>query len=187
MSTGPVLYDTVVGGQPRKAIAVARTDGYFFHLDRETGKPVLPIEERAVKQDARMKTSPTQPFPVNADRVGPGCALREQVPEGWVTGCYFNPIGPDMPNVFMPHMNLRRHPWRSALRPASCMRPHASARNGFGGRRIPGSSSLPTEFRASRSTAYWPRSIHAPTRSPGSGRCRMPSAPGAGPRSLAAD
>ena len=79
VSTGPVRQDDdVVGGRPRKGIAVARTDGYFFLLDRETGKPLLPIEERAVKQDAQMATSPTQPFPVNADRVGPGCAQREQ-------------------------------------------------------------------------------------------------------------
>ena len=128
VSTGPVLYDTVAGGKPRKAIAVARTDGYFFLLDRESGKPLLPIEERPVKQDARMKTSPTQPFPVNADRVGPGCALREHVPEGWITGCYFDPIGPDMPNVFMPHMNLRQapvafSPQTGFLYAAACVRP----------------------------------------------------------------
>lgn len=128
VSTGPVLYDAVVGGQPRKAIAIARTDGYFFLLDRATGKPVLPIEERAVKQDARMKTAPTQPFPVNADRVGPGCALREHVPAGWATGCYFDPIGPDMPNVFMPHMTLRHapvafSPQTGYLYAAACVRP----------------------------------------------------------------
>src|SRR5688572_2699827 len=104
VSTGPVLYDAMVDGKPRKAIAIARTDGYFFLLDRAAGKAVLPIEERPVKQDAAMFTSPTQPFPVNADRVGPPCALREQVPEGWEVGCYFDPIRTDMPNVFMPHM-----------------------------------------------------------------------------------
>jgi alcohol dehydrogenase (cytochrome c) len=128
VSTGPVLYDTTVNGRARKGIAVARTDGYFFLLDRETGKPLLPIEERPVKQDAHMVTSPTQPFPVNADRVGPGCALREQVPEGWVTGCYFDPIRADMPNVFMPHMNLRQAPIAFSaqtgyLYAAACVRP----------------------------------------------------------------
>ena len=128
VSTGPVLYDTTVGGRPRKGIAVARTDGYFFLLDRETGKPLLPIEERAVKQDAQMATSPTQPFPVNADRVGPGCAQREQMPEGWTTGCYFDPIRPDMANVFMPHMNLRQAPvafevGTGYLYAAACVRP----------------------------------------------------------------
>jgi alcohol dehydrogenase (cytochrome c) len=128
VSTGPVLYDTTIDGRPRKAIAIARTDGYFFLLDRETGAPVLPIEERPVKQDAHMRTSPTQPFPVNADRVGPGCALRDQVPDGWETGCYFDPIRPDMPNVFMPHMNLRHAPVAFSPRTgylyaAACVRP----------------------------------------------------------------
>lgn len=128
VSTGPVLYDTVVDGAPRKAIAIARTDGYFFLLDRENGRPILPVEERPVKQDARMFTSPTQPFPVNADRIGPGCALREQVPDGWEIGCYFDPIRADMPNVFMPHMNLRHAPVSYSaqtgyLYAAACVRP----------------------------------------------------------------
>jgi len=75
-----------------------------------------------------MATSPTQPFPANADRVGPGCALREQVPEGWITGCYFDPIRADMPNVFMPHMNLRQAPIAFSaetgyLYAAACVRP----------------------------------------------------------------
>ncbi len=128
VSTGPVLYDAMVDGKPRKAIAIARTDGYFFLLDRATGKPVLPIEERAVKQDAKMFTSPTQPFPVNADRVGPGCALREQVPDGWEVGCYFDPVRTDMANVFLPHMTLRHAPVAYSpqtryLYAAACVRP----------------------------------------------------------------
>ncbi len=128
VSTGPVLYDTTVDGTARKAIAIARTDGYFFMLDRETGTPILPIEERPVKQDAHMRTSPTQPFPVDADRVGPGCALREQVPDGWEVGCYFDPIRADMPNVFMPHMTLRHAPVAYSPRTgylyaAACVRP----------------------------------------------------------------
>ena len=42
----PILYDAQVNGRPRKAIAAMRADGYLFLLDRETGKPLLPIEER---------------------------------------------------------------------------------------------------------------------------------------------
>jgi quinohemoprotein ethanol dehydrogenase len=128
VSTGPVLYDATVNGKPRKAVAVARTDGYFFLFDRATGEPILPIEERPVKQDAHMHTSPTQPFPVGADRIGPECALREHVPEGWETGCYFDPIRSDMPNVFMPHMTLRHAPVAHSpqtgyLYAAACVRP----------------------------------------------------------------
>src|SRR5262249_27328492 len=45
-----VLYDTVLEGRPRKALAVIRLDGYVFMLDRETGKPLFPVEERPVPQ-----------------------------------------------------------------------------------------------------------------------------------------
>ena len=64
VSTPLVLYDATIGGQPRKVLAAMRTDGVSFFLDRETGKPILPVEERPVKQDAFLKTSPTQPFTV---------------------------------------------------------------------------------------------------------------------------
>jgi plastocyanin len=105
-----VLYDTTIAGKPRKGLAAARTDGFLFMLDRETGDPLLPIEERPVKQDALQKTWPTQPFPVGGDRVGPPCAPRDLVPEGFEAGCYFDPIRADKPNVFMPHMNTRFAP-----------------------------------------------------------------------------
>ena len=72
LSTPLVLYDTTFGGRTRKALAAMRTDGVLFILDRETGKPLAPVEERPVKQDAFLKTSPTQPFTVGGDRVGPG-------------------------------------------------------------------------------------------------------------------
>src|SRR5262249_44583720 len=47
--------------------------GNLFVLDRETGKPLFPIEERAVaKRDVRGEaTSPTQPFPVLPPRLAP--------------------------------------------------------------------------------------------------------------------
>ena len=64
-----VLYDAVVGLQARKAIAAMRADGYLFLLDRATGKPLMPVEERRVPRDKLGKTAPTQPFPVGADRV----------------------------------------------------------------------------------------------------------------------
>jgi len=87
-----------------------RTDGVSFFLDRETGKPILPIEERPVKQDASLKTSPTQPFTKGGERFGPGCVDRSMIPPGFVAGCYFDPIRADMPNVLMPHMNMRQSP-----------------------------------------------------------------------------
>ena len=94
-----VLYTATVDGRPRKALAAMRTDGYLFFLDRETGTPLFPVEERPVKQDLRQKTAPTQPFPVNADRVGPDCLDPASVPSGFSPDCWFNPWYYDRPNV----------------------------------------------------------------------------------------
>jgi glucose dehydrogenase len=48
--TPVVLYDTTVDGRARKGIAVLRTDGYLFLLDRVDGSPLLQIEERPVRR-----------------------------------------------------------------------------------------------------------------------------------------
>ena len=110
LGTPLVLYDTAIGGRSRKVLAAMRTDGILFLLDRETGKPVVPVEERPVKQDAFLKTSPTQPFTVGADRVGPECVEKDMVPAGFVGGCYFDPITLDKPNLYLPHQNMRQTP-----------------------------------------------------------------------------
>ena len=80
LGTPLILYDATVDGETRKAVAAMRTDGYLFLLDAETGEAIFPIEERAVKQDAFLKTSPTQPFPVGADRIGPDCTPTNLIP-----------------------------------------------------------------------------------------------------------
>jgi quinohemoprotein ethanol dehydrogenase len=110
LSTPLVLYDTSVGGRSRKALAAMRTDGVLFILDRETGKPLAPVEERPVRQDAFLKTSATQPFTVGGDRVGPGCVEKDMIPPGFIAGCYFDPISTERPNQYLPHMNMRQTP-----------------------------------------------------------------------------
>lgn len=110
LSTPLVLYDTTIGGRSRKALAAMRTDGILFILDRETGKPLAPVEERPVRQDAFLKTSPTQPFTVGGDRVGPGCVEKDMIPPGFIAGCYFDPISTERPNQYLPHMNMRQTP-----------------------------------------------------------------------------
>jgi quinohemoprotein ethanol dehydrogenase len=83
-----ILYDTEVNGRPRKAIAAMRADGYLFLLDRETGKPLLPIEERRVTQDPASHTAATQPFPVNADGLVPDCSYwKDKVKAPFVLDC----------------------------------------------------------------------------------------------------
>lgn len=109
-ATPLVLYTASVDGRPRKALGAMRTDGYLFMLDRETGKPIFPVEERPVKQEPRQKTAPTQPFPVNADRIGPECLDPKMVPDGFVADCWFNPWYYDRPNVASISMITRLAP-----------------------------------------------------------------------------
>jgi alcohol dehydrogenase (cytochrome c) len=128
LSTPLVLYDTTIGGRSRKAVAAMRTDGILFILDRETGKPLVPVEERPVKQDAFVKTSPTQPFTVGGDRVGPDCVDKDMIPPGFIGGCYFDPPSSGIPNRFMPHMNMRQTPMAyspqtSQLYAVACVNP----------------------------------------------------------------
>ena len=104
----PLEFTTPLSAAPRKCLAM-RTDGIFL-LDRETGMPVLPVEERPVKQNAFLRTSPTQPFTASGDRVGPACVDKNMIAPGFEAGCYFDPILPDMPNVYLPHMNMRQTP-----------------------------------------------------------------------------
>jgi quinoprotein glucose dehydrogenase len=65
LPAAPVLIDITVNGQKIKAIAQVTKQAFTFVLDRVTGKPVWPIEERPVPQSdvPGEKTSPTQPFP----------------------------------------------------------------------------------------------------------------------------
>src|SRR5207244_2193543 len=51
-----------------------------------------------------------QPFTKGGDRVGPACVDKNAIPPGFVAGCYFDPVRPDMPNQIMPHMNMRQSP-----------------------------------------------------------------------------
>ena len=68
------LWDYDVASRPepvdingRPAIAVLTKMGLYFALDRLTGKPLLPVEERAVPQSdvEGERASPTQPVPVS--------------------------------------------------------------------------------------------------------------------------
>ncbi len=59
-----VLFDLKIDGKNRKGIAEIGKTGWVYILDRETGKPLIGIEEKPVMQEPRQLTSPTQPFPV---------------------------------------------------------------------------------------------------------------------------
>jgi len=62
----PVLVTMPVEGKPVPAVVVATKMGHLFVLHRETGKPLLPVEERATPKSTvpGEEASPTQPFPI---------------------------------------------------------------------------------------------------------------------------
>lgn len=71
VASQPSLATVERGGKPVDAVVVATKIGHLFVLDRDTGKPIFPVEERAVpKSDVPgEEASPTQPFPTAMDAV----------------------------------------------------------------------------------------------------------------------
>jgi len=64
--TAPVLVTLHKDGKKIEAVAQVTKSGFIFLLDRATGQPVYPVEERPVPTATGLegeKTSPTQPFP----------------------------------------------------------------------------------------------------------------------------
>ena len=135
-SSNPVvLMDLDVGGRARKAIVEVSKTGWAYILDRETGEPIVGIDERPVAQEPRQATAATQPFP-RGDAVVP-----QQVdiaPEGIPLvndGRIFTPFVGEDPTVVMPGI------WGGANWPPSAYDPRAqylyvcasSAVNGYTG------------------------------------------------------
>jgi glucose dehydrogenase len=62
----PALVDVVRNGRRIPAVVTVAKSGLMFFLERETGKPVFPVEERPVPQSDTPgeQTWATQPFPV---------------------------------------------------------------------------------------------------------------------------
>ena len=65
ISSAPILADINVNGRPIKAVAQPTKQGWLYVLNRVTGQPVWPIEERLVPQSdvPGEKTAARQPFP----------------------------------------------------------------------------------------------------------------------------
>src|SRR5215471_8765906 len=61
----PILADIMVNGQMVKAVAQPTKQAFLYVLNRETGKPIWPIEERPVEKGNVPGEwyAPTQPFP----------------------------------------------------------------------------------------------------------------------------
>ena len=69
----PGLYQVWRDGVAHDVVAQVTKSGLLFVLDRDTGEPFLPVEERAVPQGAVAGEvpSPTQPFPVATPNIVP--------------------------------------------------------------------------------------------------------------------
>ncbi len=65
LPTAPLLTDLTIEGQTRPAAIQLTKMGLVFVFDRDTGKPLFPVEEKPVAQSdvPGEQTSPTQPFP----------------------------------------------------------------------------------------------------------------------------
>src|SRR4029079_10272164 len=90
-----VLMDVNMNGRTRKAIVEVGKTGWAYILDRETGKPLIGIDEKPVPQEPRQKTAATQPFP-RGDSIVP--QFIDVAPEGHALvndGRIFTPfVGP---------------------------------------------------------------------------------------------
>jgi quinoprotein glucose dehydrogenase len=78
----PILADITVNGRTIKALAQPTKQAFLYVLDRATGEPVWPIEERPVpKGDTpREWYSPTQPFPTKPPAYdGQGLAIDDLI------------------------------------------------------------------------------------------------------------
>ena len=67
-------------GKERDVVIQGTKQGLIFVLDRDTGQPLLPVEERPVPQGgvAGEALSPTQPFPADLPPLGPDRITPEQ-------------------------------------------------------------------------------------------------------------
>ena len=67
--TAPILMDLTVNGRRIPALIQNTKQGLIFALNRETGEPIWPIEERPVMQTEvpGNYTAPTQPYPTRPE------------------------------------------------------------------------------------------------------------------------
>ena len=73
VASQPTLGRVTYQGKAVDAVLQPTKQGLLFTLDRETGQPIIPVEERKVPQGAAPgdRLSPTQPFPIAPPPLAP--------------------------------------------------------------------------------------------------------------------
>jgi len=76
----PLLATLLRNGKGVAVVIQGNKTGFLYALDRDTGAPVFPVEERPVPQSdvPGEKTSPTQPFPVLPPALAPQRLLADE-------------------------------------------------------------------------------------------------------------
>ena len=79
VASQPLLFTLKRNSRATPAVAIGSKTGHLFLVDRQTGKPLFPVEERPVPPSTAdgERASPTQPFPVFQPALVPQ-QLREQ-------------------------------------------------------------------------------------------------------------
>jgi quinoprotein glucose dehydrogenase len=87
VASQPVLFDFERNGSVVPAVVQPTKMGHLFFLDRRTGNPIFPVEERPVPQDPveGEYLSPTQPFPTKPPPIHPAALDPEEAwgPTPW--------------------------------------------------------------------------------------------------------
>jgi alcohol dehydrogenase (cytochrome c) len=96
-----VLFDVQIDGRTVKGLGQAGKTGWVYLLNRETGEPLVGIEEKPVPQMAEQNTSATQPFPIGDAFVPQECP--EKI-GNYPMGGIFTPFGAE-PVLICPGAN----------------------------------------------------------------------------------
>jgi quinoprotein glucose dehydrogenase len=81
LAAPPVLVRIEQDGHERDAVTVATKSGFVFVLDRDTGKPLFPVEERPVPQSEVPGENawPSQPFPTKPAALVPQSLTEDEL------------------------------------------------------------------------------------------------------------
>jgi len=96
-----VLFDVQINGKAVKGLGQAGKTGWVYLLNRETGEPIVGIDEKPVPQMEEQHTAATQPFPVGDSFVPLECP--EKI-GNYPMGGIFTPFGAE-PVLICPGAN----------------------------------------------------------------------------------